>query len=447
MIGMERSIAADGGDRQIMWLRNLGVLSLAVLSTNGLAFGQGVSVLASGGPNTASFDWLSPSRLAWVPVEFNWADLPIKLYVVENAGYNSNILNLYPGQQLHNGLTPGDRFVRTDIGFTTKVKVEAQELFADLDYTTTNYLHDKDLDLHNHFFDGGVNWVMNSHCNGTLKLINSVMETAQEQLIASGQDISTVQSINETSQCHLYQDINVLISGGATTTRHSQAFSQQLDNNTAYVQSGLQYAWTGLDNIELLLKYSYTHYVNEIGQTTQYSVPPYVRLLTYQVLYNNTISPMVNFSVMGGLTQDVGINSPGNNSGSTPAEPIYALTLNYLPSDKLSLTGSVSRSVSAPTSIIANTQVNTGESVSLRYSLTPKVSLTATVGVSTTAGSNVNIPGVFGANTLLSTQLKAAYEITRFTSLTASVQNQSRETNGQRLRTEIIMMGLDFRPY
>jgi hypothetical protein len=160
------------------------------------------------------------------------------------------------------------------------------------------------------------------------------------------------------------------------------------------------------------------------------------------------MSPKINYSLMGGFSQDVGVSQSSTNSGGPgPAQPIYAVTLNYQPSEKLGFTAAVSRYVSPPTSVFANTQINTAESLSLHYSLSPKVLLTASVGLSTTSGSSHGVPGTFGANTLLSTSLKASYELTRFTSLTASMQNSSRETNGQRVRTEIIMIGLDFRPY
>jgi hypothetical protein len=115
---------------------------------------------------------------------------------------------------------------------------------------------------------------------------------------------------------------------------------------------------------------------------------------------------------------------------------------------------SSSRSVSAPTTIVANIQVNTAQTASVSYAWTPKVSLTGTVGLSTTAGAvNTGVQNapntylLFGANTLWNASLRASYQITPFTTASASMQNSSRETNGTHVNTSIVMIGLDYRPY
>uniref|UniRef100_UPI003F993BE0 hypothetical protein n=1 Tax=Rhodoblastus sp. TaxID=1962975 RepID=UPI003F993BE0 len=240
----------DGGGRGNMWRKSLGVLSAAILFTNGIAFGQESISAPGGGPSPAAYDWLSPAPLAWVEPNFNWSDSPIRPYLHEYTGYNSNILNLYPGVALPPGVNRGDSFVRTDVGASARPNYEAQQFFFDLDYSTTDYRHDTRFDLHNHFFDGGVNWTLNSLCTGTLVAADRTQEAPQDELVGPGVDILTTKLINETGRCHIYQDVSIIVNSNATSTRHSLITAQTLDNNTTYGQGGLQYAWSTLDNLQ-----------------------------------------------------------------------------------------------------------------------------------------------------------------------------------------------------
>jgi hypothetical protein len=428
-----------------MWLRSLGALSVAVLFTNGLAFGQDAGSALGGGAGAAAYDWLSPAPLAWTMPGFNWSELPVKVYAHEYGGYNSNIFNAYPGTKLPPGVILGDYFLRTDVGASTKANIENQQFFVDMDYTTTNYRHDLSLDLHNHTFDAGMNWRVNELCNGTLIGTDKLVQAPQDVQIGPGIDILTSNVFNETGQCHLYQDINVIFNGGASTIRHSLLTSQPLDYNAYYGQGGLQYAWSDLDNIQFLVKYSNTDYVNTVSSPTAATVPQFVRLLNATVTYNYTYSDKINFSLMTGITEDVG--------GASTPRPIYSMTINYLPSEKLSFVFTASHLVSPPVSIIAATQINNVESVSVIYAWTTKFNLQASVAQTMTeAGNGASTPNNptaftnFGSNTLMSATIKASYSWTPFTSLVLSVQNSNRATNGTNLRTELIMLGLDYRP-
>src|SRR5208282_975661 len=136
-------------------------LSATILFTNGIAFGQDAVSAPGGGPSAAAYDWLSPAPLAWTLPGFNWADLPVRLHIGESTGYNSNIFNAIPGASgtgAKPGLSLGDHFLRTDVGASSKMNVEGQQFFVGLDYNVTDYLRDVSANIHNHFFDGGMNW-------------------------------------------------------------------------------------------------------------------------------------------------------------------------------------------------------------------------------------------------------------------------------------------------
>jgi hypothetical protein len=438
-----------------MWLRRFGVLSASVLFANGVAFGQDAVTASGGGLRAPAYDWLSPAPLAWAPVNFNWADLPIKLAAHETGGYNSNIYNIIPGTfKLPPGQVLGDYFVQTTYGASAKANAQAQQFFADISFITTNYRQDHNADQHNHSFDGGVNWVGGSLCNGRLTVVDSLITSPQEQAIGPGIDNVTTQSLSESGQCHFYQDINVIFNADAISSLHSLATAKPLDNNTYDMQGGIQYAWASLDNIQALVKFSKTRYTNYI-RTTLYQTPDVINLLNYTLTYNYTIAPLLNFSAMGGFTENIGLSSPGYGATKNgPLEPIYSLTVNYVPTSKWTLSLATSRTVSAPTSIIAsNTQVSTTQSLTASYAWTPKFTLQASYGVTATSapGSNVTASNansyLYGANTLWSSTINATYQLTPFTSLAFSLQKSNRETNGTHLNTSLVTLGLDYRPH
>ncbi len=57
--------------------------------------------------------------------------------------------------------------------------------------------------------------------------------------------------------------------------------------------------------------------------------------------------------------------------------PIYTLSTNWALTPKLSLNGSLSRTVAPPTTVIANAETNYSAAVNLGYQMTPKVSIIA----------------------------------------------------------------------
>ncbi len=471
---MGSSIAVDDGGRENMWLRRFGVLLATVLYTNGIAFGQDAAAASGGGFVTSGFDWLSPARLAWFPVNFNWSDLPIQIFARESGGYNSNIYNLSQSQLslgrcttlpffgcLPPGQLRGDYFVRTNLGVSSKFYIENQQFFFDLTQTTTNYHHDTIDDIHNHSFDGGVNWKWGSHCDGKLMVVNALTQALQEEQLGPGIDNLTTQSFNESGQCHFYQNIDVILNANALSTRHSQFQSIPLNNNTNSFQSGLQYQWPSLDSVQALIKYSNTNYTNRTPLTTLITgAPQFVHMAYYTVVYTNQSSQIFNFSIMGGVSESLDLTSASGNRTNGPLSPVYSISLSYHPTSKWALTLSSSRTVAAPTSILTTsaTQTSTAQAASFSYALTPKVNLSASLGMSTstapgrTAGGNFgNL--YYGPSNVMNVTLGAAYTITPFTSLVLSLYQTKRQSTGTsalngsgNVNSSIVTLGLDYRP-
>jgi hypothetical protein len=446
-----------------MWVRGVGVVAAAVLFRVGLAWGQQAAPVSPGGSVSQAYDWLSPAPLTWnQPETFNWSTSPVKLNAHESGGYNSNILNSAPSTVLPPGQTRGDYLLTSIIGASSKFNAWSQHFFGDASYTVINYRDNTGFDGHNYNFAGGVNWVATSRCQGQLMAVSRQAQAPQEELFGPGLDTVRTVSATETGQCSIYQDISAIVNSSITTTKHhvvgaSAAGANALDNTTAYVQGGFSYQWPGVNSLQFLTTFTETHFDNpavvDVAQNLNASALLNVHILNYQLVYNRTISDIFNFSAAAGVST-TGQESVQTHNITSPATPTYSVTANWLPTPKWSIQIGANRSVTPPVSIVAGTQVTDAEHATIAYFWTPKLSLTATLSRSNLAG-NQNFPaanqltqalGGFGANTLLSARLGAAYQVTPFTTATLSFQKFNRTASGENISSGIVLFGIDYQP-
>jgi hypothetical protein len=445
-----------------MWVRGSGVFATALLFTAGLAWGQQAAPAPPGGSGVPTYDWLSPAPLAWAqPDTFNWSTSPVKLNAHESGGYNSNILNTLPSTALPPGQTRGDYLLTSIIGASSKFNAWSQQFFGDASYTVINYRNNIGFDGHNYNFDGGVNWVATSRCQGQLMAVSRQAQAPQEELFGPGLDTVRTVSATETGQCMVYQDVSATVNSGVTTANHhvvgaSAAGANALDNTTAYVQGGFSYQWADVDSLQFLTKFTETHFTNpavtDIAQNLNASALLNVHILNYQLVYNRTISDIFNFSAAGGVST-TGEETAATHNIAPPTTPTYAVTANWLPTPKWSIQISANRSVAPPVSILAGTQVSDAERIAITYYWTPKLSLTTTLARSNLAGNQAAAAnqltqalGGFGANTLLSAMVKAAYQVTPFTTASLSYQKFNRTTSGENISSGIVLFGIDYQP-
>jgi hypothetical protein len=447
-----------------MWVRGFGVFSTAVLLSSGLVHSQESTLSPREEAGLDSRGWLSPAPLAWTqPETFNWSTSPIKLNAHEYGSYNSNILNAPRSSFLLPGETRGDYLLTTTIGASGKYNAWAQQIFGDASYSVINYRHNVGFDGHNYNLDGGVNWVATSRCQGQLMAATKQYQTPQEEQFGPGIETMRTSYATETGRCSIYQDISAVLNSAVTTQNRTALGTltpqaNSLNNNiTAYVQGGLQYQWPSLDKLQFLTKFSETHFTNPsvvgVAEALNASALLNTHVVYYDVVYNRTISPMLNFNLSGGLAI-INEQTAGQHSTSPPAIPTFALTVNWLPSPKWLFAINADRTVTPPVSVLGGTQVGDTENVSMTYFLTPKVSLVATFARNFLAGNQTtpianNLTralGGFGANTLLSATLKALYQVTPFTTASISYQKSDRTLTGENIPTDIVLFGLDYQP-
>jgi hypothetical protein len=441
-----------------MWLRGFGVFLTAVLLTVDPARAQ------QAGP---AFDWLSPEPLAWAdPNTFNWATSPLKLNVHEYGSYNSNILGIpSPGPNqpstLKPGQTQGDFLLNTNVGASTRFNAWSQKFYADASYNVINYRNNIGFDGHNYNVDAGVNWVATSHCSGTLTAVSSQRQAAQEDSFGPGISTVRLQSVAETGQCGIYQNVSAILNSGIASMNQTAVGARRfagnaLDNVTAYAQGGLQYQWTDLNNLQFLTKISDIRYTNRFVVAAADALNSTsilnARYTNYSLVYNRTFSEMLNASASAGFATISQETFGGRQSNSTPKTPTFAFHAAWLPTPKWSFFVNVSRSVSPPTSVLAGTQIGNVESVVANYQWTPKLSLSLTASRNYLAGAQTlnNLitlaRGGYGANTFLSALARATYQITPFTSATVSVQKTERTYARGTAQGEIVLFGLDYQP-
>jgi len=424
------------------------VMGAALLMKCGYASGQELAPPARGTPTAATFDWLSPSSLTMVrPQDFNWSQFPLLLNVNENAGYNDNILGLPTGQNGPAHQLRGDSFAQTGVGASTRFYSGAQSFFADASYGVTNYTHDIAYDTHRYSFDGGVDWKVGSRCHGLLEASVAQQQMPIEQQVVPGVNNVQTRSVTETGECRAVGDLGFVLNSGLLSTTYGSLINSLNNLDAKHVQGGVDYTLSGLDKLQFLTRFTDNRFPNRTALPGVLLVAD-MQQVDYQLFYNRTYSEKLSFLAMLGLSQP-NVNSGQTGQKSDPLIPVYSVVLNWAPSTKWTISATASRIVSAPTSIVANSQLTNMQGATLVYHWTPKFNLQLGLSRSTYDAPQTAVSGIasYYANSAVTASFKALYQLTPFTSASASFQHVSRESLGLSAPANISMVGLNFRPY
>ncbi len=439
-----------------MFRKSLGAISASVLLAGGLAFSKDAAFAA--GETTygaGAYDWLSPAPLLWTPPStFNWADSPVKLNAHEYFGHNDNILNAYSTMSLPSNIRRGDFYTQTALGASSQFNAGAQQFFVDGEYTIMNYLHDASLDAHNYNIDGGVNWNVTSRCKGKLIGIDKELQTEFDELFAPGVDFIHTTSLNETGECNFYDAFGFIFNSGLLSQGHSLTLDQIQNYDLSYVEGGIQYAFTGLDTLQFSVKYDVRNFTNRSAAMlssagiTTLGLQQYNRQVDYQIKYNRTFSQKLDVELMAGWVENPDVAGYGAISSRAETSPIYSATMNGRVAEMARGAGRESHRRRA--------RVGDRQCASLRW---PNgfsdifldfrnSSLQGAFGRTVLEGSpsSGDYPIYYGPSTLLNYSMKAAYQVTPFTSASASFQRWRRAVSGTNITSDVLMMGLDYQP-
>lgn len=371
-------------------------------------------------------DW----PISW-PQTFNWSDSPVLLDLHQYGGFNDNILNSPPGVQ-----PKASALSQTGVGATARLRLGQQAFTASASLTATDYLDDPSASLHDRALRLGWDQRLGEPCKGRLATEASDKQSDFDQASGPGQDILRTRKLDDEGRCAVSGPFGALVGGGASSLRHSTLSAQALDNDKAYGKLGLDYEGRNRDHAEIFIKLTGLRFPQATG-----TLSPDSTLTDLQASYRRAFSPLWEARAM------IGASAAPTTPGAAPNQiAVYDAELLWTPSELWRASFSASRTLNAPISILANSQIAQTLNFSLTWRPTPKLSFTAGLG-RLRLENGPTTPGLYGGTTLNTVSGRAVYQMTPFTSLTASFLRGIRSVAAGQTQTTLAMIGVDFKPY
>ena len=397
----------------------------------------------------------------------NWADLPFQLHLSESVGYNSNVLNTPSNSTTSiNGalvaLRPIGAFESiSDFGASTKFNWGGQQFFADGSFGMNRYLKHSDLDTAHHDLDAGMNWTYTSKCAGRLVFSDvSGQSLPTEQIGFNNINTVTTVSFNETGRCGITSNYSAVLNSGISRTTNSSVMSltntgalNALNNSqTVFISAGVNYTVTTTNSLELLATLTGTEYPNRSTTLGILGINRNVLQDQINLTYTKNFSP--NLTIIGSIGAVASKNRSLSLDFPTGFTPIYSLSFDWSMTPRITVHGSVARTVSVATSTLSSSQVNENAIIAVSYIWTPKVSLTGSVSASrNNSGSNgqsvtaLTSLGVFQSSRTYSATASLIYEMTPFLRTSLSYQFSRNSYTLNTTNQSVVLLGLNFNPY
>jgi hypothetical protein len=417
-----------------------------VLTLGGVTGGRGQELSGSVTPSSAgSFDGFA---LPSVPA--NWADLPVKLTASESVSYNSNINGLPVGFPNPRGGPQGDFTATSNFGLSTRANVSGQQLFFDATFGLIRYVHEADFDSNIYSVNAGVDWTLTSRCSGALSVSLSKSPAALTDLIGTGINYSTSNTLNETGKCAVSNGYSLIFNSGLTTVTNSNPIDAINNSRNTLLSAGIEYV-KGYSTLIALASNSENNFTGRSGAEAAAGLLPVTDFHSFTLAYTRQIND--NLSVTGT------IGLVGTTSGFTlglPKSllPIYTLSGTWSFTPKLTLNASASKTVAPPTTIIANAQTSYDANVILTYQLTPKI--TVVTGGTIDYSNSTFTPGVaqVGFSPFFTSPQKTymvnaglTYAMTPFLSAGLNASYTERIGAGFITPDDLVTVSLNYRPY
>ncbi len=378
----------------------------------------------------------------------NWADLPFRLTASQTTSYNSNINGIPLGFAVPAGEVTGDFTTTTNLGFSTKANVFAQQLYFDATFGLVRYLHQTGFDSNVYTVSAGDNWTLTSRCAGNLGVTLSKSPSALTELVATGVNYLTSNALNETGKCAVANGYSVVFNSSLTRDTNSNPIDALNNSRTTMLSAGIEYA-KGASTITVRASNSQTIF-NRGRAETLVGLANVTDFHTFSLEYTRQINP--NLSVNGSIGL-VGTTNAFTLGLPKTLLPIYTLGTTWSFTPKLSLTASASRTVTPPTTVVANAEVDYSASTNLTYQLTPKVAFNAGGSISYTTGAFTPTavtglaPFLTGASNFYSANAGLTYTMTPFLSAALTASYTERVQNHFITPQDLVLVSLNYRPY
>jgi hypothetical protein len=371
--------------------------------------------------------------LAW-PLAFNWSESPLLIDLHQYGGFNDNILNSPPGVK-----PTASAVSQTAVGALGRMFVGAQKFFIDGRIGATDFLDHRSDSLHDQALHLGWDWRAGSVCRG--RLIATASDTQSDSEMESGPGVDTVRLRAVEQQdgaCALPSGFGLAFAAGAVSLRHSSATASALDNDSVYGKLELDHDRQDRDHAAIFAKVTDLRFLQDAGAAPI----PQTALIDVEADYRRIFSRWVQAEAAAGAS---GASSAAG--GPPPREiVVYKAEIDFTPSDLWRIAFTANRKLGAPVSIQSNSQVSEAQSVSVGWRPSPRLSLTASLS-RLWLESGPSAPGLYGGTTLITLSGRAVYQLTPFTSLTASCLRAQRSLTSGISSATVAMIGVDFKPY
>jgi len=424
-----------------------------------------VLMLGAGGVQAQDLSALGaavPSFAGVLPIlPQNWSDLPVTFKASEAVGYNSNIINT-PSQNQSGVLTrasPVGAFESiSDYQMSTKAYIAGNQFFADGSLGFNRYLDRASLNTMHQAEDAGVDWIFTSKCNGRLIASRQVAPSEPGQQVGVNvQNIQSSTSFNETATCGVTGNYSASFNSGTTTSTNTATADQLNNSQEIFISAGISYTAADTNSLQLLASVTGTSYTsrglasNSLGLSKDTTVNKLN--LSYTKNFNPNLSMIASIGVAGVRDSTFTLSLPSG------WDPQYSLSLNWSITPKITLSASVARAVTPPTSIVANLQQNESINVGVSYQLTSKMTLSASVSASraTSAAGSQSSSALLAQNSIFASQnstsygarANISYQITPFIGATLSCSYTKTVQNLTSIDTptSIALLTVNYAPY
>jgi outer membrane protein W len=396
----------------------------------------------------------------------NWSDLPFTVHVSQNLGYNSNILNTVgqTGGFSVGGIgKPVGSFVTTSsFGGSTRYYWGAQQFFLSGSYGVTRYIGHSSRDSNQNSLSAGMNWVLTSRCSGSLVYSQSTTpSTPGQQVSTNAINITSQKSLSETASCQISGNWSAVFNTGLTESTNTALLDRANNAQTAFVSAGITYTVSQTNTVQLLGTVSHVDFPDRgillstlVGAGLANNVQTSTTQQTVNLSYTKNVSPNLSLIASVGVSGSAsGVANLGNTQSSF--QPQFTLSASWTVTPKLSLSASVARVATPPTSIIANIQNNESLNVGMSYTVTPKIGFSMSAGINRSSNGNNAVTSQalqalfpnLSESTNYNFSTGLSYSITPFigANLTYSYNRSVQPT--QTIPTSSVMLAVNFSPH
>ena len=167
--------------------------------------------------------------------------MPFKLTASQTVSYNSNV-NAIPSAVLPRGRVLCLAILHRQPILVSQPKqtYPGQQLYLDTSFGLIRYLHETGL-TPQYTVSAGDNWTLTSRCSGNLGVTLSKSPVEITELVGTGVNYLTTNSLNETAKCSVSNGYSLLFNSSLTNDTNSNPVDAVNNDRTTMLAAGIEY--------------------------------------------------------------------------------------------------------------------------------------------------------------------------------------------------------------